>query len=123
MIFARPKYLQDATQVCNQRVFGTPAADHAILRLRARHGHLTLHHTGGQIGTVDTHHPHRPLHASRHEACIGIVGGAPFFVDYDEDAELGYPDFIVEAAAPSAGEEDDGPRLVSRAIARGTDCP
>lgn len=123
MIFAKPKYLRGAAPVCNQRVFGSPAADAAILRMQAHHGHLTLHHTGGSVGTVETHHPHRPLHAGRHEACIGIVGGAPFFVDYDEDAELGYPDFKVEVAVPAAGHEDDEPRLVSRAIASDMDCP
>lgn len=116
MIFAKPRYFRGAAPVCKQRVFGTPAADAAILRMRAHHGHLTLHHTGGSVGVVESHHPHRPLHASRHEACIGIVGGAPFYVDYGEDAELGYPDFKIEVALGPVGEEGQEPRLISRAI-------
>jgi len=123
MIIARRKYSGRAAPLCDLRVFGTPAAEDAILHLQARHGHLTLHHVGGSVGTVQTHHPHRPLHAGRHEACIGIVGGAPFFVDYDEAAELGYPDFEIDVVAPETGEEAGEPRLVSRVVARGRVCP
>ena len=54
MVFAKPKSRGGAAPVCDQRVFGTPAADDAILRMQAHHGHLTLHHTGGSVGTVLT---------------------------------------------------------------------
>lgn len=119
MIFAEPRKHSNAAPVTSQRVFTTRAADQAIHRLRARHGHLTLHHDDGEFGTVSHHHPKRPLHAGRHEACIGIACGAPFYVDYERNAALGYPDYEVDVAAPGAGADSQAePRLVGRALPR-----
>lgn len=117
MIFAEPRKACDAGPVANQRVFSTHAAEQAISRLRARHGPLTLHHADGESGPVVHRPAARPLHAGRHEACIGIACAAPFYVDYQRNAALGYPDYEVDVAAP--GPEDDveaEPRLIGRAL-------
>lgn len=116
MAFAEPRKAVNAGPVAEQRVFASAAAATAIHRLRARHGHLTLHHDGEDGGLVHRR-AERPLHAGRHEACIGIACGVPFFVDYERNAELGYPDFEVDVVPPGpdagAGAE---PRLISRPI-------
>jgi uncharacterized protein (DUF779 family) len=125
MIFAQPKHGPNAAPICGQRVTATPAAIDAILHLQVLHGHMTLHHRGGAIGDVEVHRAHRPLTASRHEACIGVVGGARFFVDFEEDRKLAYPDFQIDVVDTESedGDESDEPRLLSYAVRREAEQP
>jgi uncharacterized protein (DUF779 family) len=103
----------------HQRVFATPAATAAIMRLRAAQGKVTLHHVDGASCEIEAHAVHRPLIAGRTTVCAGLVGGAAFCVDHEHDAALGFPDYEVDVIPAAAGEEPGrthGARLVSRVV-------
>lgn len=108
-----------AAPACDQRVWATPAAIDAIKHLHAEMGHLVLRHGGGREGTVEARIVTMPTQAGRTDFCIGIAGGVPFYVDCEEDAELGYPDFVVDVELAEEGGEAGASqpcgRLVSRA--------
>lgn len=120
MITTTDTHTAPAGPACDQRVWATPAADLAIQHLRAEMGRLILRHPGGREGEVEARILTMPTQADRTDFCIGIAGGAPFYVDCDEDASLGYPDFIIDVAPIPSTEEVAGPggtrHLVSRAI-------
>jgi uncharacterized protein (DUF779 family) len=101
----------------HQRVCATPAAIDAIIRLRAKHGNLTLHHVDGDECEVEARGVKRPLVAGRTTVCAGIAGGAAFCVDRHQDAALGFPDYEVGVApAPEKEEGERQPRLISRVV-------
>lgn len=103
----------------HQRVFATPAATAAIMRLRAAQGKVTLHHVDGDSCEIETHAVQRPLIAGRTTVCAGMVGGAAFCVDHDHDATLGFPDYEVDVIPAAASEEPGGThgaRLISRVV-------
>ncbi|MGD9736047.1 MAG: hypothetical protein AB7V58_10640 [Solirubrobacterales bacterium] len=110
-----------AAPACDQRVWATPAAIDLIKHLRAEMGRLILRHGGGLQGPVEARIVTMPTQAGRTAFCIGIAGGVPFYVDCDEDAELGYPDFVVDVEVSDEGGEAGASQpcrqLVSRAVA------
>ena len=109
-----------AGPACDQRAWATPAANDAIGHLRAELGRLILRHPGGPEGEVEARIVTIPTQAGRTHFCIGIVGGVPFYVDCEEDAALGYPDFEVFVRTDERAGTDAGParcqRLMSRAV-------
>ncbi|HEY2716911.1 MAG TPA: DUF779 domain-containing protein [Solirubrobacterales bacterium] len=110
-----------AGPACDQRVWTTPQAIDVIAHMRAEMGHLVLRHTGGRQGTAEARLVTMPTQAARADFCVGVAGGVPFYVDCDEDAALGYPDFFVDVVtAPGRGEagsREGCQQLVSRAVA------
>lgn len=98
----------------------TREASDAIEHLRAEMGRLILRHPGGREGEVEARMVTRPTVAGRTDFCIGIAGGVPFYVDCEEDASLGYPDFEVFVRTESRRGTHVGParcqRLMSRAM-------
>lgn len=110
-----------AAPACDQRVWATPRAIDAIGRMRAEMGHLILRHTGGREGTVQARLVTMPTQAARTDFCVGVAGGVPFHVDCDEDAALGYPDFVLDVETSpgrgEAGSRQSCQRLISRTVA------
>lgn len=98
----------------------TRAANDAIGHLRTEMGRLILRHPGGREGEVEARMVTRPTVAGRTDFCIGIAGGVPFYVDCEQDAALGYPDFEVFVRTEPRPNTHGGPaecqRLMSRAI-------
>jgi uncharacterized protein (DUF779 family) len=112
-----------AGPACDQRVWATPRAIDAIARLRAEMGRLILRHPAGREGEVEARIATMPTHASRTDFCVGVAGGVPFYVDREEDASLGYPDFELFVRTERRPGRRGGPaqceRLMSRALRRG----
>lgn len=109
-----------AAPACDQRVWATPAAIDAIEHLRAEMGQLSLRHGGGREGEAEARIVTMPTQASRTDFCVGVAGGVPFYVDCEEDAALGYPDFEVFVRTETRPGAHGGPtrcrRLMSRAV-------
>jgi uncharacterized protein (DUF779 family) len=109
--------------MAGQRVWATPAATDAIVHLRAQLGSLGFHHVGGARGSAEPRLVCRPTQAGRREVCLGIVGGAEFYVDREQDAALGYPDFQIDVGPTTLVADEAGVhaeyRLVSRAVPGG----
>ena len=120
MITTTDTHTAPAGPACDQRVWATPAAEEAIQHLRAEMGQLILRHPGGREGSVEARITTMPTQADRTDFCIGIPGGAPFYVDCEEDASLGYPDFELYVRIEQRTGQRGGPaqcqRLMSRAI-------
>lgn len=90
------------------------------MHLRAEMGRLILRHPGGREGEVEARMVTMPTVAGRTDFCVGIAGGAPFYVNCEEDSALGYPDFEVFVRTEGRPGTHTGPaqcqRLMSRTI-------
>ena len=82
------------------RVTATEEALEVIERLRAAHGPLVFHQSGGCCdGTAPMCLRADELPGGPNDACLGHVGGAPFFIDADQDRRWGAPTFVIDVAA------------------------
>lgn len=62
-------------------VDATPAALEIIERLRARHGPLMFHQSGGCCdGSAPMCYPHGEFHVGARDVHLGDVGGCPFYI-------------------------------------------
>jgi uncharacterized protein (DUF779 family) len=87
-----------------RRVTATPAALEVLERLRARHGELIVHMSGGCCdGSSPMCLRAADLPASPHDVRLGVLAGVPVVIDGDQDRRWNRPSFRVDVAAGEAG--------------------
>ena len=87
-----------------QRVTATAAALKLIERLRAEHGDLIVHVSGGCCdGSSPMCLPAAALPASPHDVRLGTVAGVPVVIDGDQDRRWNEPSFHIDVATGAAG--------------------
>ena len=88
----------------DERVTATPEALEELERLRARHGDLTVHLSGGCCdGSSPMCLRTADLPASPHDVRLGELAGVPVVVDADQDRRFGRPHFHIGLAPGEAG--------------------
>jgi len=102
------------------RVTATPEALELIERLRATHGPLSFHQSGGCCdGTAPMCLRADELPQGPGDVQLGEIGGAPFYIDADQHRRWGNPAFVVDVAAGPAGgfslEGAEGVHFLTRA--------
>jgi uncharacterized protein (DUF779 family) len=64
---------------------GTPAARELIARLRARHGPLMFHQSGGCCdGSAPMCYPAGEFRVGVRDVCLGEIDGCPFYIGGDQ---------------------------------------
>lgn len=87
-----------------ERVTATPAALDLLECLRARHGDLIIHLSGGCCdGSSPMCLRAGDLPAGPHDARLGSVAGVPVVIDEDQDDRWNRPAFRLDVAAGEAG--------------------
>jgi uncharacterized protein (DUF779 family) len=102
-------------------VTATEAALRILAELRAAHGPLALHESGGCCdgsAPICLRRGELPIAAS--DLLLGAVGDTPFYIDADQYERWGRPDLVLDAA-PGAREGfslgPDDAHLVARTAA------
>ena len=81
-------------------VTATPAARRVLTDLRAAHGPLTLHESGGCCdgsSPICLRRGELPIAAS--DLLLGEIDRTPFYIDADQYERWGRPDFLLDVAA------------------------
>ena len=87
-----------------QRVTATPAALDLFERLRAQHGDLIVHISGGCCdGSSPMCLRAADLPASPHDVQLGTLAGVPVVIDGDQDRRWQHPSFDLDVAPGAAG--------------------
>ena len=87
-----------------QRVTATPAALDLLERLRAQHGDLIVHVSGGCCdGSSPMCLRAADLPASPHDVQLGALAGVPVVIDGDQNRRWQHPSFHLDVAAGAAG--------------------
>jgi uncharacterized protein (DUF779 family) len=87
-----------------ERVTATPAALEVLERLRAQHGDLIVHISGGCCdGSSPMCLLAADLPAGPHDVLLGEFAGAPVVIDADQDRRWKQPSFHLDVAAGAAG--------------------
>jgi uncharacterized protein (DUF779 family) len=85
-------------------VQATQAALDVIDSLEAAYGPLMFVQSRGRCeGTSPICHEQGELMLSPHDLCLGVVGGAPFYIDREQYERSGEPRFLVDVS-PGCGE-------------------
>ena len=100
-------------------VTATPAAVKAIERLRAKHGPIVFHQSGGCCdGSAAMCLTAAELPPDPNDVQLGTIADTPFVIDREQHERWGNPDFAIDVA-PGAAESfslegADGVHFVSR---------
>jgi uncharacterized protein (DUF779 family) len=87
-----------------ERVIATPAALETIERLQAAHGPLAFFQSGGCCEGSSPMCLHAgELPPGPNDLLLGRAGGAPFYIDADQDRRWGEPAFVLDVR-PGAAE-------------------
>jgi uncharacterized protein (DUF779 family) len=87
-----------------QRVTATPAALDLLERLRAQHGDLIVHVSGGCCdGSSPMCLRAADLPASPHDVQLGAPADVPVVIDGDQNRRWQYPSFDLDVAPGAAG--------------------
>ena len=87
-----------------QRITATPAALDLLERLRAEHGDLIVHISGGCCdGSSPMCLRAADLPASPHDVQLGALAGVPVVIDGDQDRRWLHPSFHLDTAPGAAG--------------------
>jgi uncharacterized protein (DUF779 family) len=87
-----------------ERVTATPAALELLERLRARHGDLIVHLSGGCCdGSSPMCLRAADLPAGPHDVRLGVAAGVPVVIDADQDRRWHHPAIRLDVAAGEAG--------------------
>jgi uncharacterized protein (DUF779 family) len=85
------------------RVVATDAAIAELERLKAEHGPLELHLSGGCCdGSSPMCFTAGELRVRESDLCLGEVAGCPFYIDVEQYVRWGRPAFVVDVG-PGAG--------------------
>ena len=101
------------------RVTATPAALTLIERLRAVHGPLLFHQSGGCCdGSAPMCYPLDEFRTSERDVRLGEIGGCPFFIAADQFAYWQHTQLIIDVV-PGRGsgfslEAPEGVRFLTR---------
>ena len=87
-----------------QQVTATPAALELLERLRAQHGDLIVHVSGGCCdGSSPMCLRAADLPAGPHDVELGALASVPVVIDGDQDSRWRHPSFHLDVAAGAAG--------------------
>ena len=87
-----------------ERVTATPAALELLERLRARHGNLIVHLSGGCCdGSSPMCLRAADLPAGPHDVLLGVAAGVAVVIDDDQDRRWHQPSFRLDVATGEAG--------------------
>jgi uncharacterized protein (DUF779 family) len=87
-----------------ERVTATPAALEMLERLRARHGDLVVHLSGGCCdGSSPMCLRAADLPAGPHDVRLGELAGVPVVIDADQDRRWRSPSFTIDVVPGEAG--------------------
>ncbi|AGW94558.1 MULTISPECIES: DUF779 domain-containing protein [Cupriavidus] len=76
-----PSFVPGSADAPVARVVATPAALALVAQLRARHGPLMFHQSGGCCdGSAPMCYPAGELLVGQADVCLGEIGGAPFYM-------------------------------------------
>jgi uncharacterized protein (DUF779 family) len=85
------------------RVSATPEALDVLQRLRAAHGPLVLHQSGGCCeGSAPMCLRADELPPGPRDVVLGDLGGVPFAIDDDQDRRWNRPSFVLDVAPGAA---------------------
>jgi uncharacterized protein (DUF779 family) len=85
------------------RVRATPQALEIIERLRARHGALVIHQSGGCCdGSSPICLPAGELPAGPGDVLLGEVAGTPVYIDGEQDVRWGLPEIHIDVSPGAA---------------------
>jgi uncharacterized protein (DUF779 family) len=88
----------------SERVTGSPAALELLERLRARHGELIVHLSGGCCdGSSPMCLRAADLPPGPHDTRLGELAGVPVVIDDDQDRRWRRPAFHLDAVPGEAG--------------------
>ncbi len=88
----------------NGAVSATPEALELIERLRAAHGPLVFHQSGGCCdGSAPMCLTEGDLPPGPNDLELGMIGGVPFLIDADQYERWGRPDFVIDVSAGPGG--------------------
>jgi uncharacterized protein (DUF779 family) len=101
------------------RVEATPAALALIARLRAKHGPLMFHQSGGCCdGSSPMCYPLGELIVGDSDVSLGEIGGVPFYMSAPQFEYWKHTKLIVDVVAGSGGmfslENGEGVRFLTR---------
>jgi uncharacterized protein (DUF779 family) len=102
-----------------QRVIATPAAIALIERLRAGHGGLLFHQSGGCCdGSAPMCYPAGEFRVGAQDVCLGEIGGCPFYIGAAQFAYWAHTQLIIDVV-PGRGagfslEAPEGVRFLTR---------
>jgi uncharacterized protein len=87
-----------------ERVTATPAALELLERLRAQHGDLIVHISGGCCdGSSPMCLRAADVPAGPHDVLLGALAGVPVVIDEDQDRRWRRPAFALDVAPGEAG--------------------
>jgi uncharacterized protein len=85
------------------RVQATPDALEEIEFLKARHGALVIHQSGGCCdGSSPICLPAAELPPAPGDVLLGEVAGTPVYIDADQDKRWGLPDILIDVSPGAA---------------------
>jgi Uncharacterized protein conserved in bacteria len=85
------------------RVHATPQALEAIERLKARHGAIVIHQSGGCCdGSSPMCFPDGELPPGPGDVLLGEVGGTPVYIDREQDERWGHPAIHIDVSPGAA---------------------
>ena len=102
-----------------ERVTATPAAIALIERLRAHHGQLLFHQSGGCCdGSAPMCYPDGEFQVGRQDVYLGEIAGCPFYIGAAQFEYWAHTQLIIDAV-PGRGagfslEAPEGARFLTR---------
>ncbi len=102
-----------------ERVVLTPAAAELIARLRAQHGALLFHQSGGCCdGSAPMCYPEGEFHIGSRDVRLGEIAGCPFYIGAAQHACWAHTQLIIDVV-PGRGagfslEAPEGVRFLTR---------
>jgi uncharacterized protein (DUF779 family) len=107
-----------------ERVVFTPAALAEVRQLKAEHGALIFHQSGGCCeGSAPMCFSQHDFRAGSGDVLLGTIDGCPFYIDGEQLARWGGDDvrFVIDLVPSSGGsfslEASDDVRFITRAPA------
>ena len=102
-----------------ERVVATEAAIAMIARLRARHGDLMFHQSGGCCdGSSPMCYPAGEFRTGAQDVLLGTIGGADMFIARDQHAAWAHTQLIIDVVVGRGGgfslEAPEGVRFLTR---------
>jgi uncharacterized protein (DUF779 family) len=101
------------------RVLATPAADALIARLRAAHGDILFHQSGGCCdGSAPMCYPRDEFPVGDNDVRLGEIGGAPFYIGAAQFEYWRHTQLIIDVVPGQGGmfslDNGTGERFLTR---------
>jgi len=87
------------------RVLATPAAGALIARLRAAHGEILFHQSGGCCdGSAPMCYPRDEFPIGDNDVCLGEIGGAPFYIGAAQFEYWRHTQLVIDVVPGQGGD-------------------